>query len=321
MSSISDQYKAHHFDASKWKVVDHRPGDIIIATWGKSGTTWMQAIVAELVFWGKEKPGPIGMISPWIDVRLPPAEVIESMIKPQEHRRFLKTHLPFDALEPYFNPQGKYIYVGRDGLDAFMSMQNHYEKANDAWYESVNETPGRVGPPIPRYEDAVADGGISGWFAKFLTTGWDSLPESDGWPFWSLFKNTKTWWEFGQANPERVLFVHFNNMLEDLPREIKRIGDFLGIDVTDEMAAKITEVTSFSSMKQNAAAVAPAGGAAWKGGAADFIFKGTNGRWKGVLTDENVQAYEAKVKEEFSPECAHWLHTGELPSSSSSPSA
>mmetsp|Transcript_33387 Transcript_33387/g.72181 ORF Transcript_33387/g.72181 Transcript_33387/m.72181 type:complete len:320 (-) Transcript_33387:200-1159(-) len=317
---ICDQYHSHHFDSSKWKVVDHRPDDVIIATWGKSGTTWMQSIVAELIFYGKEKPGPIGALSPWIDFRVPSAEVLESIIKPQEHRRFFKTHLPVDALEPYINPQGKYIYVCRDGLDTFMSIMNHYEKGNDEWYQSLNETPGRVGPPMPRYEEAVADG-IPAWFDKFLTTGWDCLPESDGWPFWSFFKNTKTWWEYGQANPERVLFVHFNNLLADLAGEVKRIGSFLDIDVTDEMSEKIAEATCFNTMKKNAAIVTPLGGAIWKGGADDFIFKGTNGRWKGVLTDENVQAYEAKVKEEFSPECAHWLHTGELPSSSSSPSA
>lgn len=37
-----------------------------------------------------------------------------------EHRRFFKSHLPLDAL-PY-REEAKYIYVGRDTRDVFMSM-------------------------------------------------------------------------------------------------------------------------------------------------------------------------------------------------------
>mmetsp|Transcript_99205 Transcript_99205/g.206749 ORF Transcript_99205/g.206749 Transcript_99205/m.206749 type:complete len:274 (+) Transcript_99205:224-1045(+) len=272
----------------------------------------MQQIVSELTFWNQEKPGSIGDLSPWVDLRVPPAPVLESIVEPQTHPRFLKTHLPFDAYAPYLNPEGKYIYVGRDGRDAFMSLANHFEKANDNWYAAMNESPGRVGPPIPHYSDVVANG-LPVWFDQWLSEGWETLPESDGWPFWSLFKNTQTWWEYGQANPERVLFVHFNNLLGDLPKEIKRIGNFLGIEVDDEMAKYITKATSFDSMKQSADKSAPLNGGLWTGGGDSFIFKGTNGRWKGVLTDENLAAYERKVKQELTPDCAKWLERGELP--------
>ena len=45
-------------------------------------------------------------------------------IEAQEHQRFLKSHLPFDAL-PY-DPAVRYVYVGRDTRDVFMSAFNHY---------------------------------------------------------------------------------------------------------------------------------------------------------------------------------------------------
>ena len=42
----------------------------------------------------------------------------------------------------------KYLYIGRDGRDVVWSMYNHHANANDIWYEALNDTPGRVGPPI-----------------------------------------------------------------------------------------------------------------------------------------------------------------------------
>merc|ERR1712176_857788 len=58
--------------------------------------------------------------------------------------------------------------------------------------------------------------------------------------------------------------------------------------------------------------IAPLNGALWEGGGKSFIFKGTNGRWKGVLSDRQNAAYERKLLE-LPPDCATWLETGRLP--------
>jgi len=304
-------YESHHLDSRKWEKVVPRKDDIIIATAYKSGTTWMQQIVAEILFQGKEKAGTVGDMSPWVDLRVPPMEFLAPVIEGQTHRRFLKTHLPQDAFAPYITSTAKYIYIGRDGRDAFMSLQNHYEKANDAWYGAMN-SPGLVGPPLPCYSEAVAS--VPEWFDKWLSQGWETLPgEADGWPFWSLFKNTKTWWEFGRAHPDQVLFVHFNKLLEDLGGEMRRIAAFLEVPVDEALLPKMVAACTFDAMKGNADKIAPLNGTLWKGGGTDFVFKGTNGRWKGVLTDANLAAYDKKVAEELPKDCAVWLETGNLP--------
>merc|ERR1712176_1221458 len=104
---------------------------------------------------GKEPPASVHELSPWVDLRVPPAEVLGPMLEAQTNRRFLKTHLPFDAFQPFVNPTGKTIYVGRDGRDMFMSLANHYEKGNEKWYGALNG-PGLVGPPLPPYEETTA---------------------------------------------------------------------------------------------------------------------------------------------------------------------
>jgi aryl sulfotransferase len=58
----------HHFDSTIWNVFRFRDVDIIIATYAKSGTTWTQQMVAQLLF------GPdlgVAEMSPWLDQRVP----------------------------------------------------------------------------------------------------------------------------------------------------------------------------------------------------------------------------------------------------------
>ncbi len=137
----------HHFDSTIWNDFEFRDDDIIIATYAKAGTTWVQQIVAQLLFDGAEGLETAEM-SPGMDLRVPPKDVKLPIVAAQTHRRFLKTHLPVDAL--VFSEKAKYVYIGRDGRDIVWSLYNHHVNANETWYDALNNTPGRVGPPIKK---------------------------------------------------------------------------------------------------------------------------------------------------------------------------
>ena len=94
----------HHFNSTVWNDFAFRDDDIVIATYAKSGTTWMQQIVSQLIFNGAEGL-PVAEMSPWLDLRVPPKAVKLPLVEAQTHRRFLKTHLPVDAL--VFSPTGE----------------------------------------------------------------------------------------------------------------------------------------------------------------------------------------------------------------------
>src|SRR5271170_6498740 len=96
---------SHHFDSTIWNDFKFRDDDIVIATYAKSGTTWLQQIVSQLLFDGEEGLE-VAEMSPWVDLRLPPKEIKLPAINAQSHRRFIKTHLPVDAL--VFSPHAKY---------------------------------------------------------------------------------------------------------------------------------------------------------------------------------------------------------------------
>jgi aryl sulfotransferase len=284
----------HHMDSTIWNAFRFRDDDIIVATYAKAGTTWTQQIVGQLVFLGEEDVA-VGDLSPWLDLRVPPAAEKLASLEAQTNRRVVKTHLPLDAL--VFSPKAKYLYIGRDGRDVLFSFHHHHAHGNALWYELLNDTPGRVGPPMPPPEPDVRR-----YFRAWL--------DKDGYPLWSLWENVATWWE--ARNLPNVKLVHFNNLKADLGAEMREIAAFLEIDPPAERWPAIVEHCSFDYMKQNAVRLAPLGGAIFDGGAETFINKGTNGRWRDVLSKEDIADYEAMALRKLGPDCAHWLETGEL---------
>jgi len=284
---------SNHFLSTIWNDFTFRDDDIVISTYAKSGTTWTQQIVGQLLFNGAENV-PVNEMSPWLDLRVPPAEIKLPLVEAQTHRRFVKTHLPVDAL--VYSPKAKYIYIGRDGRDVLWSLYNHHLNANDAFYEAMNETPGLVGEKLERVTTDVRT-----YFNTWL--------ERDGYPFWSYWENVSSWWAIRHL--PNILFVHFENLKRDMPGEIRRIAAFLDIAIDEAQWPAILEHCSFDYMKKHADNSAPLGGALWEGGASTFINKGTNGRWRDVLSAEECATYEARAKEKLGEECARWAATGE----------
>ncbi len=43
-------YRSAIIDSSRWAAYNHRPGDILVCAPPKCGTTWMQTIVASLLW-------------------------------------------------------------------------------------------------------------------------------------------------------------------------------------------------------------------------------------------------------------------------------
>lgn len=292
-------YQNHHFDSTRWDYFVSRPGDIVIATSYKAGTTWTQTIVANLVLQG-DLYAPLEILSPWLDMRLFPLEVVLKGLEAQTHRRFIKTHLPLDALP--WKPELEYLYVARDGRDVFMSMWNHYTNFADDVYQAFNGTPGRVGDELPPPPDDIHEA-----FRAWTARGWFE-DESDGWPFWSHLANVQSWWNFRHV--PNVLLLHYADMLEDTEREVRRIARFLDIEVPEDAWPGLLERVSFAAMRRQPEMYAPGGGRFWKGGGATFLHKGTNGRWRDVFTPEELALYDAACERVLTPDCRAWLEHG-----------
>lgn len=295
-------YRTWTVDSRRWSAYRPRETDVVIAAYAKSGTTWMQQIVALLIF-QDAAPRPLMDISIWLDRRFPePVEAVIARLDAQTHRRFLKTHLPADGLP--LHEQVRYIHVARDGRDAALSFHNHATAYPPEVVELLDrcglEDP-EVARPCPRTAEDPAD-----HFHHWITTG--AVPgHADGSPGPSWFVCERTWWaERGRRN---VLFVHYDDLIRDLEGEMRRIAAFLSIGVPEALWPVLVEAAGFAAMRRAGDALLGRMAATFRGGSARFFHRGGGGRWQGLFREADLALYDAKLRS-LEPGCARWATAG-----------
>ena len=285
-------------DSTRWRVYNHRPGDIVISTSYKTGTTWMQTIVANLVFQDGAFPAPVSAMSPWLDMALRPLDQVAQALEAQTHRRFIKTHLPLDSL-PYFE-RARYIVVGRDVRDVFMSIWNHHSGYSDQLKAITRERAAAFGREFPL---DIQD--IHELWRMWIGKSWFDW-ESSGYPYWSHLRHAQSWWDFRHL--PNILLVHYTDLLEDPEGQIRRIAKHLDIAIDEQHLPGILQRISFKTMKENfSRTIMPEVNDLFRGGGNTFMNKGTNGRWQGVLTEAELEQCRTAVERELTPDCASWL--------------
>jgi len=296
-------YQNHSMDSRRWDFFAPREGDIVTATSYKAGTTWVQAIIANLIFSGEKLLSSLDEISPWLDFRPFPLELILTGLARQTHRRSIKTHLPLDSLP--FHRNIKYLYVGRDPRDVFMSWWNFYGAFTPEVLGAMNHTPGRIGAELPPCPEDIHE-----LWRGWMTRGWFEW-ETEGYPFWSVLRHAQSWWDF--RNLPNILFVHYADLLVDLEAGMRRIAGFLEIDPPAEVWPQIVHNCTFAEMKRRGGELMPHAKIALKGGSDSFFHKGKNGRWREVLSEDELKLYDAAAKRELTADCRRWLeHGGEV---------
>jgi aryl sulfotransferase len=293
-------YKTWGTDSTRWAYYQPRDEDIVIATYPKCGTTWMQQIVSLLIFQSPE-PRSVLEISPWIDCRFRySVEEMAEIIEGQPHRRFFKSHLPFDGLPQY--DQVRYIHVARDGRDACMSFFNHCSAFTPLAYEVFDGVAEELGP-MPRVPVDPRTFWRN-WCTRGVVPG-----ATDGYPDLSFFDLEATYWQARHSN--NLLLVHYNDLKADLEGEMRRVAAFLSLDPSRAVWPTLVEAASFEGMKREGKSLMPGIEDFFAGGSDRFLFKGTNGRWREVMSVDDLALYENAAKR-LAPGLTHWLQHGRL---------
>jgi aryl sulfotransferase len=296
------EYRNHHLDSMRWDHFRVREGDIVVTTAYKAGTTWTQRILAALLFGADANDRGLMDVSPWVDARFHgPVESLMESLEAQTHRRFVKSHLAADGLR--FFPEAKYVVVGRDTRDVFMSLWNHYSANTDLAYSLFNDAE-RPGAEFPRCPDDPRD-----LWPLWIGKGWFDW-EPDGWPFWSHHHHLSTWWQLRDL--PNVHFMHYRDMLADIEGEMRRLAAFCEIDVDEGRWLSIVHAVSLDAMRAEGRRLTEGEDPAamiFVGGTDRFFYKGTNGRWRDVLTDDDLALYD-RAAATLDPELRAWLEGG-----------
>jgi len=92
--------------------------------------------------------------------------------------------------------------------------------------------------------------------------------------------------------------------------EVRHLADFLEIPLPESALPAILQTTTLDAMRATAERLNPNMTDFWKEGAKTFFFKGTNGRWKDILSAEELALYEQKAAQVLTPDCRAWLEQG-----------
>jgi aryl sulfotransferase len=215
---------------------------------------------------------------------------MHAMLREQKHRRFLKSHMSADCV-PWYEG-AKYIFIARDGRDAFMSWHNHIHRIRGL--ELINAAAAREELPIL----SGRDGNIHEFFKEWISNGDNFL------------NIVASYW--ARRERENLLIVHYNDLKADLSCEMSRIAEFLEIRVPQALWTTVVDRCTFDGMRSRSSEIGELK-ASLAGGIKGLIFKGTNGRWREVLTREDLALYQVSIMRVLSAEAVIWLEAGRSP--------
>lgn len=295
------RYRTIVSDSALWDRFTLRPGDIVITPPPKCGTTWLQMLCALLIFDTDELPRPLTELSPWLDAVTYDVDATIAALEAQTHRRFIKTHTPLDGLP--FDERVTYLCAGRDPRDVALSFDHAMANvdpevmavANDAAGLAPEDIPPPPADPLERFR-MWADGELVDDATQLGAT------------LANLVHHLQTYWD-RRDEPQVVLF-HYDDLLADLPGQMRRLADELGIETSDERIEQLAGAATFDAMRDRADHLAPGVDTRiWVDNRA-FFRSGTSGQWRELLDPPALQHYEERLAELAAPDLAAWIHTG-----------
>ncbi|XP_071955664.1 sulfotransferase 1C2-like [Antedon mediterranea] len=247
-----------------------RNDDIIVMTYPKAGTTWMQEIVSVLFYGCDFKKADSKSIRDRflfldmqeLDSDVGPHEVADSLPSP----RLIKTHLPKQHMpEQMLTNKAKVVYVGRNAKDNAVSLF-HFTNAISF---------------MRTYE-----------WDDFFNDFCNDKAHSGSW-----FEVNKYWWS--RRNDDNVLFLKYEDMHKDLPTAIVKVSEFFGWPIPDGKLDEVVNHCTFGSMKKNPK-TNYSDSASLDVKSTPFMRKGKIGDWKNYFTvaqsEEFDKIYEEKMK-------------------------
>lgn len=305
--STRTHYRNLVMDSARWDGFEFRDGDIVISTPPKCGTTWTQMICALLVFGRPDLPGPLDLLSPWLDQTLRPLDEVIADLESQTHRRFIKSHTPFDGLP--IDDRVTYICVGRDPRDVGVSWAHHIANIDsDAFLALRTRAVGlddlaaalvEAEPPPDRTE------------ADRLRAFFDSTGDPGDIDLEFVLHHLASFWR--ERHRPNVVLLHYRDLAADLDGQMQSLAARLGTDVSGADWAELADAATFDRMRRRPAVLAPnTSESIWNDPGA-FFRSGTSGQWRALLDDGDVARYLDRVRDLVDDDLAHWVHHGSSP--------
>ncbi|KAK7893380.1 hypothetical protein WMY93_022532 [Mugilogobius chulae] len=244
-----------------WEQFTFRPDDIIVATYPKSGTNWTLDLVPLVLSGGDSSL--VDSVPTWKRTPLigEKDEGLCVISETQPSPRIMASHFHYNAMpESFFQVKPKVINVMRNPKDVLVSCFHYFKR----------DTNYHVASSLTDFLHLFLEGEVS---------------------FSSWFDHVKSW--LNVEDKSHILYLTYEDMLQDLPQAIKKTAEFLDKPLEDEAIERITDRCLFKNMKKHNT---------FKDQILDhsaFYRKGIAGDWKNHLSEKEGQLVDAVFKEKM----------------------
>lgn len=260
---------------ARWVNFPFRHGDIVICSPPKTGSTWVQAICAFLIFGSPELPAAMSELSAWFDDPDMLRDEVYALFGAQQHRRILKAHLSLTDIP--IDERATYITVGRHPLDAALSMYHQMTHVGHSGLASAHDE-------LFRTFD-TGSSRLSGYFDLMLRD------------------LSAAWARRGDPN---LLLIHYEDLCADLEAEMRRIAARLEVTVPEATWPSLVKAATFEQMRATADRFAPA--ELDLKDRVTFFRSGVCGEGRALFTDAELARYRVRAAQLAPSEVLAWLH-------------
>ncbi|XP_039271690.2 sulfotransferase 1B1-like [Styela clava] len=250
---------------------------ILLASYPKTGTNWTAEVIRQILYGDNERfsalskalPPPLTALEIWRPEKL---DLLEHIPLP---RRVLLTHLPEELVnyEKLKKKNGKVVVLVRNPKDQAVSWfhftkNRHFDGLRDEissdWNQFLSDYVQGKHPMITKPGQ---------WYPDFLL-GWNKHKDEDN-----------------------ILFLVFEDMKRDPQKEIRRLANFLEVELNNERVSSIAQSTSFDSMKKAADAGAVDSAQVHK--SLNMMRKGQVGSWKDSFTVAQSELMDSIIEKKL----------------------
>jgi len=199
-----------------------RSEDVFVVTQMRSGTTWMQHLVYQVLTRGSgdliAEGNALNAVSPWIEAVRTIGVDRAPLVGRERPARIIKTHLPLELCPQA--AQARYIYVARHPLDCFASC--------------VDFVRGNLRGFAPDWPECAR------WYM------------SDELMWWGTWVTHVGHWQRHAEQASNVLFVRYEDMTADLAAVARQVATFLGLaPLSDAELAAVCQKCSRDYMRRH----------------------------------------------------------------------
>ncbi|TYI44643.1 hypothetical protein ES332_A01G251500v1 [Gossypium tomentosum] len=204
-----------------------QPSDIVICSAPKTGTTWLKsltfAIVTRTTFDGSTNPLLANLSHdcvPFLEV-----DLAQSSTNRDPKNPLLATHVPYSSLpRSIIDSSCKIVYICRNPKDSFVSFYHFIARR----LASKDMKPLALEEAFELYCQGVSNYG----------------------PYWD---HVLGFWKASLDRPNKILFLKYEEMIEDTVLYVKKLADFIGYPFSSEeikkgSVDKIVSMCSFENL-------------------------------------------------------------------------